>query len=116
MIGFIVTALVTAVSLLILARISVGLDAEDTGSAVLAAVVLGLLNATLRPVLGFLAFPITLLTLGLFSIVLNAIVLYITAALVSGFHVRSFIHAMIASILLGILNGVIFWVLGIFGW
>jgi putative membrane protein len=115
MVGFIITVLVTAVSLLILARVNIGLDVDDTGSALLAALVLGLLNATLRPVLGFFAFPITFLTFGLFAIVLNAIVLYITAALVKGFHIRGFVHAIIASILLGILNGAIFWVLGFFG-
>lgn len=116
MIGFLVTAVVTAVSLLILSRLSIGLDVDDVGSALLAALVLGLLNATLRPILGFLAFPITLLTFGLFSVVLNALVLYITAALVKGFHLRGFIHAIIASILLGILNAVILWVLGLLGW
>lgn len=111
MMEFIVTALVTAVSLLILARISIGLDVDDIGSALMAAVVLGLLNATLRPVLGFLAFPITLLTFGLFSFVLNAIVLYITAAIVQGFHIRNFVAAIIASILLAIVNWLIFWIL-----
>jgi putative membrane protein len=116
MLGFIVTTLVTAVSLLILARLSIGLDVDDMGSALIAALVLGLLNATLRPVLGFLAFPITILTFGLFAIVLNAVVLYITAALVKGFKIRSFIHALIASILLGIVSGVILWVLGLLGW
>lgn len=116
MLGFIVTVLVTAVSLLILARLSIGLDVEDTGSAIIAALVLGLLNATLRPVLGFLAFPITVLTFGLFSFVLNAIVLYVTSALVGGFKISGFLNAIIASILLGILNGVLFWVLGLFGW
>jgi putative membrane protein len=115
MLGFIVTVLVTAVSLLILARISIGLDMDDTGSALVSALVLGVLNATLRPVLGFLAFPITLLTFGLFSIVLNAIVLYITAALVKGFHLRGFLNAIIASILLGILNSILFWILDLFG-
>ena len=106
-----VSLIVTAVSLLILARISIGLDVDDLGSALVAALVLGLLNATLRPVLGFLAFPITLLTFGLFSFVLNAIVLYVTAAVVKGFHIRSFLAALISSILLGLLNGLIFWIL-----
>jgi putative membrane protein len=108
---FIVTAIVTAVSLLILARISIGLDVDDLASALVAAVVLGLLNATLRPVLFILTLPINLLTIGLFSFVLNAIVLYVTAALVKGFHVRNFMAAIIASILLGILNGIIFLIL-----
>ena len=111
MMNFVVTIIVTAVSLLILARVSIGLDVDELGSALVAALVLGLLNATLRPILGFVSFPITLLTFGLFSFVLNAIVLYVTAALVKGFHIRNFMAALISSILLGILNGLIFWIL-----
>jgi putative membrane protein len=111
MVEFLVTLLVTAVSLLILSRISIGLEVEDTGSALIAALVLGLLNATLRPVLGFLTFPITLLTFGLFALVLNALVLYITAALVKGFNIRNFLAAIISAILLAILNGLIMWVI-----
>jgi putative membrane protein len=111
MVGFIVTVLVTALSLLILSRLNIGLDIDDIGTALIAGLVLGLLNATLRPVLGFLAFPITFLTLGLFSFVLNAIVLYITAALVPGFKLLNFVVALVSAILLGILNGLIFWVL-----
>ncbi len=115
MIGFIVTVLVTTLSFLILARLSIGLDVDNVRSALLAAVVLGVLNATLRPVLGILTFPITWITFGLFSIVLNALVLWLTAALVTGFHIRGFIHAIIASLALGLLNTLIFWLLGWFG-
>jgi putative membrane protein len=111
MVSFIVTILVTALSLLILSRINIGLEIENIGTALIAALVLGLLNATLRPILGFLAFPITFLTLGLFSIVLNAIVLYLAAAMVKGFQIRNFLAAIIAAILLGILNGIILWIL-----
>lgn len=106
--GFLITLLVTALSLLILSRLNLGLEIENTGTALIAALVLGLLNATLRPILGFLAFPITLLTLGLFAIVLNALILYITAALVEGFRLRSFLSAIVIAILLGILNWLIF--------
>jgi putative membrane protein len=108
---FVVTLLVTALSLLILSRLNIGLEVEDIGSALIAALVLGLLNAFLRPILGFLAFPITILTLGLFAIVLNALVLYLTAALVKGFEIRNFLAALLAAILLGVLNGLILWIL-----
>lgn len=97
--------------MLILSRINIGLEIENIGTALIAALVLGLLNATLRPILGFLALPINFLTLGLFSIVLNAIVLYLAAAMVKGFQIRNFLAALIASILLGILNGLILWIL-----
>ena len=109
--AFLVTILVTAVSLLILSRISIGLEIENFGTALVAALILGLLNATLRPILGFVAFPITILTLGLFAIVLNAVILYITAALVKGFEIRNFLAAIISAVLLGILNGLILWIL-----
>lgn len=115
MIGFIVTVLVTTLSFLILARISIGLEVDNFRSALLAALVLGILNATLRPVLGFLTFPITWITFGLFSIVLNALVLWLTAAIVKGFHLQGFLNAIIVSIVLGLLNTFMFWILGWFG-
>lgn len=108
MVGFLVTLVVTALSLLIISRLSIGVSIEDTGTALIAALVLGLLNATLRPVLGFLAFPLTFITFGLFAIVLNAIVLYLTAALVGGFKIRGFLSALLASVILGVLNWLIF--------
>lgn len=108
MVNFLVTLVVTALSLLVISRLSVGVKIEDTGTALIAALVLGLLNATLRPILGFLAFPFTILTFGLFAIVLNALVLYITAALVDGFKIRGFFAALIASVILGVLNWLIF--------
>ena len=70
----------------------------------IAAIVLGLLNAVVRPILVFLTFPITLITLGLFIIVLNAAMLELTSALVSGFRIDSFGWAMIAAIVLSIIS------------
>lgn len=111
MTGFLVTLLVTALSLLILSRLRLGLEVEDVATALVAALILGLLNATLRPLLGFVFFPLTLLTFGLFAIVLNGLILYATAAIVAGFRVSNFLIAIIAAVLLGILNGLIFWAL-----
>lgn len=106
--SFVVTLLVTSLSLLIVARLNVGLEIRDTGTALVAALVLGLLNALLRPVLGFIFFPLTILTLGLFAIVLNAIILYLASALVPGFRLRGALSALIGAVLLGILNWLIF--------
>ena len=113
MTGFLVTLLVTALSLLILSRLNLGLEVKDTATALVAALVLGLFNATLRPVMGFVFFPLTLLTFGLFAIVLNGITLYLTTAIVAGFRVTNFLIAIIAAVLLGILNSLIFWALPI---
>lgn len=108
---FIITLLVTALSLLILSRLNIGLEIRDTGTALVAALVLGLLNAVLRPVLGFIFFPLTILTLGLFAVVLNASILYLASALVPGFRLRGALTALIGAVLLGILNWLIFLVI-----
>ena len=109
MLGFVVTLLVTALSLLIVARLSIGVEINGAATALIAALVLGLLNAVLRPVLGFIFFPLTILTLGLFALVLNALVLWLTALLVDGFRVRGFLSALLASVLISLLNAVILW-------
>lgn len=108
LVAFFVTLLVTALSLLILSRLNIGLEIKDTATALVAALVLGLLNAFLRPVLGFFFFPLTLLTLGLFALVLNALVFYLASVVVDGFRVRGPLTALIGSVLLSVLNWLIF--------
>jgi putative membrane protein len=77
------------------------------------AVVFGLLNAFLRPILGLLAFPITFLTFGLFAVVLNAIIFGLAAYLVTGFRLRWGIwSALIGAVALGIINSLIYQLLG----
>ena len=77
--------------------------------AAISAVVFGILNALLRPVLGFLTFPIIILTFGLFALVLNAIIFGLAAYLVEGFRLRwGFWSALIGSIALGIVNSLLF--------
>jgi putative membrane protein len=102
---FLLTWLVTTISLLILTKLPVGLELEDFGSAIVAALVLGLLNAFLRPILAFFAFPITFLTLGLFSFVINAFILWLATGLVKGFRLNGCLSALFSAVLLGLLNG-----------
>jgi putative membrane protein len=110
MMHFIAVWLVTTVSLLIITRLPLGVRARDMGTAVVAALVLGLLNALLGPILRFLAFPITFLTLGLFAIVINAFLLWLTGKLVEGFRVDGALSAILGAVVLGLLNALIFWV------
>ena len=70
----------------------------------IAALVLGLLNAIVRPILFILAFPLTVVTLGLFLLVLNAIMLELTAMLVPGFRIGSFWWAIIGALLLTVIS------------
>ncbi|WP_071515536.1 phage holin family protein [Geitlerinema sp. PCC 9228] len=109
MFGLIISWLVTAVSLLIISKIPTGVEIDSFGKALLSAAVFGILNAILKPVLAFFAFPVTVLTFGLFSIVINAIIFGLAAWLVSGFRLNWGIgSALLGSIALGFVNSILF--------
>ncbi|MEA5510348.1 phage holin family protein [Crocosphaera sp. UHCC 0190] len=105
--------LVTAISLLIIAQLPIGVEVDDFWKALVAAIVFGILNALVKPVLVFLTIPLTIITLGLFLFVINAIVFGLAAALVQGFRLRyGFWSAMFGSVFLSIVNGLLMRVVG----
>ena len=81
-----------------------GISADSIGTLFLAALALGLLNAIVKPVIFWLTLPLTIITLGLFLLVLNAMMLEITAYLVRGFVIQSFFSAVMGAIVLGIVS------------
>jgi putative membrane protein len=95
----IVRWLLLAAALLFVAYLYPGVQVTSFGAALIAALVLGLLNALLRPILVLLTLPVTVLTLGLFLFVINALMFYFAASLLDGFHVTGFVAALIGSIL-----------------
>jgi len=107
--NFLLTWLATAVALLITANIVPGFYVKNFVAALVAAIVIGLVNAFIRPILAILAFPITLLTLGLFTLVINALTLWLASALTPGygFEIRGFLPALLGSIVLSIVSSVI---------
>jgi putative membrane protein len=96
--------IVTALLLLLISQIVDGIHVDGFGYALLAALVLGIVNFLVRPILILITLPVTILTLGLFLIVVNALMLKLTSALVAGFHVVGFIPALIGAVLLGLFN------------
>ena len=104
MIQFAIHIVVTAALLSVVGSLVSDIEVEDGTSAVVGALVLGLANAFIRPILVLLTLPITFLTLGLFIWVVNAFMLKLTAAFVPGFRVDGFKAAMVGSLLLGLLN------------
>lgn len=92
--------LITAAALAITAWLVPGIVIQGTGSLLLAAVVIGLLNALVKPILVVLTLPITVLTLGLFYFVLNAVLLWLAAGLTPGFALRGFTSAFIGALVL----------------
>lgn len=91
--------LLSASALLFVAYIYSGVEVTSFTSALLAALVIGLLNAVVRPVLVVLTLPVTVLTLGLFLFVINALVFWAAAAVLDGFQVRGFVGALVGSLL-----------------
>ncbi len=98
--SFVLYFVVMAAAMLGLARILPGFNVSGWGSALLAAVVLGAVNTLVKPVLFVLTLPFTILTLGLFLFVLNAICLWITALIVPGFDVKGAGTTLLASLIL----------------
>ena len=96
--------LLNAVALLVVAYILPGITVASFGSALIAALVLGLLNTLVKPILVFLTFPITILTLGLFLIVINALVFWFAGSILSGFRVAGFWWALGGAVLYSILT------------
>ena len=102
--GFILRVLVNAGALMLAAHLVPGVAVAGWKPALLAGLVLGLINAVIRPVLVILTFPLTLLTLGLFLLVLNAFCVALTAWFVPGFDVRGFIPALLASLIVSVVS------------
>lgn len=110
MLRFIVQFLVTAAGLWLAARLIPGVGFTDTTTLLLAAVVLGIVNAIVRPILVVLTFPITVVTLGLFLLVVNAATIGLTAVLLDGFAVNGLWPGIGAAIV----TGVVSWIAGAF--
>ncbi|MDM0065665.1 MULTISPECIES: phage holin family protein [unclassified Variovorax] len=99
--------LLSALALLAVAYLYSGVQVSTYTSALLAAAVIGLLNMFVRPVLVVLTLPVTIVTLGLFLFVINALLFWAASGLLSGFHVNSFFAALVGSLIYSLLGVVI---------
>ncbi len=103
--GFLVTLILNALALLLVAHLIPGIRVSGFVAALIAALVLGLLNALIKPILILLTLPLNILTLGLFTFVINAFILWLAAALVPGFAIDHFFPtAILAAIVLAVIN------------
>jgi putative membrane protein len=104
MIAFLLHVILSAGALLLIAHLVDGVLVSGFGSAVIGALALGLVNAIVRPVMVLLTLPLTIVTLGLFLFVINALMLWLVAALVPGIQIVGFVAALLGSLLLTVLN------------
>lgn len=112
MIAFFVQLLLTAALLLLVAHFVAGISIRGWGAAILGALVLGIVNAIVRPVMIVLTLPLTILTFGLFLFVVNALMLWLASAFVPGIRIDGLGAALFGSLLFTLLNLVIGALLG----
>jgi len=107
MVRLLIQWLLSAVALLVVSNLVSGFEVEGLGPALAAALVIGLLNATVGFLLKIVTFPISILTLGLFLLVINGLMILLASSIVRGFHVRGFGAAFWGALVLALLGMVI---------
>jgi putative membrane protein len=105
--GILINLLVSAVAVFASAYILPGVHVTDFLTAIIVAIILAVVNAVLKPILVILTLPITIVTLGLFYLVINALMILLVAAIVPGFKVDGFLWAIIYSLVLSIVSSVL---------
>ncbi len=103
----IVKWLLSGAALLFVAYVYSGVEVRSFTAALLAAFVIGLLNTVVRPILVILTLPVTVVTLGLFLFVINALMFWAAGSLLDGFHVNGFIPALVGSLIYSVLGVII---------
>lgn len=101
--------LISALALFIVSRLLPGFHVTDFGAALVAVIIIALVNALVKPVLVLLTLPINILTLGLFTLVLNAVLLLLASSVTPGFRIDNFGTALLGSILLTITTSLLHW-------
>jgi putative membrane protein len=102
--GFVIRWIINAIGLWVTSELLAGIHADSAGSLLIAALVLGIFNAIVRPIVLLLTLPLNLLTLGLFTFVINGLMLMLTGAVVGGFDVEGFWSAVGGAVILSIVS------------
>ena len=110
--SFVWRVIINGLALIVISLLLEGVQLGSIPSAFIAALVLGVLNAVIRPLLLLFSLPINIMTLGIFTLVINGLVLWMVTAVVDGFHISTFWLAILSAILLSIISGLLSWLLG----
>jgi putative membrane protein len=112
MVGFIIRAAVVALGLWLASKVVHGVEVRSIGSLVAAAFLLGIVNAIVRPILVVLTFPITLITLGLFLLVINGLMIKLVTLFLHGFIVHGLWAAILCALVVSLTSWVASWFIG----
>jgi putative membrane protein len=103
-VGFLIRTAITAVAFYIAANLVTGIYFPSLTNLIIAAIIFGVVNAVIRPIVATLSLPLTVLTLGLFTLVVNALMLALTALLMPGMRITSFWAAFVGAIIIWIVS------------
>lgn len=110
--GILLRTLITAIGLWLASAVIPGIDIETPGTLILAAILMGLVNALVRPLAILLTIPLTILTLGVFLLVVNAAMFGLVAAFLDGFSVNGFFAALFGWLIVSITSTMASWFIG----
>lgn len=110
MIQILTTWFLSSTALFFTSKLVTGFHVKNFGSAFIASAMIGLLNVTVKPVLWLLTLPITLLTLGLFTFVINAVVLKVAAKILKDFDIAGWLPAILGAFVISALNMILHWI------
>jgi len=105
--NLLIRLIISTLAIVAAAKFVPGVAVDSWTTAVIVAIVLGILNTFLKPILQILALPITILTLGLFYFVINVLIIYLAANLVTGFSVTGFIPALMFGLVVSVVSGIL---------
>lgn len=103
------TILINSIAVYITAKVLTGVEVKGFTNAIIAAILLALINTFIKPVIVFLTFPLTVITLGLFILVINALMIMIVDSALEDFKVDNFGWAVLFGVVLSLVNGLLFW-------
>lgn len=103
------TILINSIAVYITAKVLTGVEVKGFTNAIVAAILLALINTFIKPVIVFLTFPLTVITLGLFILVINALMIMIVDSVLEDFKVDNFGWAVLFGVVLSLVNGLLFW-------
>lgn len=104
---FIIQLLLTALAAFLAAKLTPGVNITSYWTAILLAIVLGLLDTFVKPILQFISIPVTILTLGLFLLVINALIILLASWIIDSFHVDGFWSALLYSIIFSVVSWIL---------
>lgn len=105
--NLLIRLIISTLAIVFAAKLIPGVYVDSWTTAVIVAIVLGLLNTFLKPILQILALPITILTLGLFYFVINVLIIYLATYLVTGFSITGFIPALLFGLVVSVVSGIL---------